>query len=843
MRDRGYLMTGSDLLLDGGRDRWWPLAREPLPLKSSCPGVFVDDNVRYGSVKRVAPAVGEGAMAVKLVHRYLALERGDAPDSETATPLRLPDSLGAAWSPASSRTQRGMLCWRPWYRRSSIQRRRPRLSCASRPPAQRRGISAAPPLSLVPPTLGHRQQMLATPVACSPRMSYGPRLGKYRLLRKLATGGMAEVFLAKTAGPMGFEKQLVIKRILPHLAEDPQFVQMFLGEAKLAAQLNHPNLVQIFDFGESDGSYFIAMEYIDGPTVRLLLQRARDQALAVPFVLAARIVSAAAEGLAYAHEFMDEATDQPLQLVHRDVSPDNILISRSGSVKVVDFGIAKARGVSHLTQTGTIKGKVAYMAPEQLQGEVLDQRVDLYGLGVVLYELLTLNMPYEASSDAGLVRKVLYDPYVPAAERRPELPLALQQALTQLLAKNRDDRYSNCRMLQADLERYIHATGETASGYALAQLVARLAPSTPVAAQLTEPEMPVFTPSALGAAEPSPVVFPLDAPGVDGDAKTVARARARRTSPEGFVFPGALESERAPVRHGSSLGSEFTSTDLHGSSVQTDPNRDAVRKRSAWPLVLVLFALALVAGAWLVWTRVLAPEQAAPVTTPTVSPPPAQPIPPPEPAATAKPAQPPAPPVASTPPVPVPAPAKAAATPKVPTPPSAPTPTAKKEPAVSDKLLGAFEAAQAQAPKDGTVEETGAASVRFESTPPLRVRIGERILGTTPLVVHMPTPGPVDVELFDTGQGLTRLEHVELAAGDNGVRTITFEKGAIDFQLQPGISVYVDGKKLGEAPFDKPVQLYEGKHPVRFVLGDQEERRLVTVVPGETETLEFSFER
>jgi serine/threonine-protein kinase len=214
---------------------------------------------------------------------------------------------------------------------------------------------------------------------------------------------------------------------------------MFLAEAKLAAQLNHPNLVQIFDFGQAEGSYFIAMEYIDGPTVRLLLQRAREQSLAAPFVLGARVVSAAAEGLAYAHEFTDSA-EESLQLVHRDVSPDNILISRSGSVKEVDFGIAKARCVSHHTQTGTIKGKVAYMAPEQLRGEPLDRRVDLYGLGVVLYELLTLKMPYEAASDASLVRKVLYDAYVPPTERRPELPLALQQILTQLLAKNRDER-------------------------------------------------------------------------------------------------------------------------------------------------------------------------------------------------------------------------------------------------------------------------------------------------------------------------------------------------------------------------------------------------------------------
>jgi hypothetical protein len=669
-------------------------------------------------------------------------------------------------------------------------------------------------------------------------------LGKYQLLRKLATGGMAEVFLAKTAGPMGFEKQLVIKRILPHLAEDPQFVQMFLGEAKLAAQLNHPNLVQIFDFGESDGSYFIAMEYIDGPTVRLLLQRAREQSLAVPFVLAARVVSAAAEGLAYAHEFTDVATEEPLQLVHRDVSPDNILISRSGSVKVVDFGIAKAKGVSHHTQTGTIKGKVAYMAPEQLKGDVLDLRVDLYGLGVILYELLTLKMPYEALSDASLVRKVLYDPYVPPSERRPELPLALQQVLTQLLAKDRDDRYADCRALQADLERYIHATGETASGYALGQLVSRLVPATPVGAMLTEPEMPIFTPTALGmaAAEAPGAVFPLDAPGVDTDAKTaVGSARLRRTAPEGFAFPGALESERSPAHSTSALRADFANTDLHGSSVDTDPSRSASRRGSRWPLVL-LVCLGLAAAGWYGWNRWLAPPQ-VPVSAPVATAPPQaepsapSPAPPPVPVETPAPAAPaPPPPVTAAPARP-----KERVAAKAPPPTSAPVAAAKRDPAVSSKLLGAFEAAEAQAPP--SAGETAGASVRFESKPPLHVRVGNRILGTTPLVVRLPAPGPADVELFDTGLGLTRVEHVELNAGDNGVRTVTFEKGAIDFQLQPGIVLYVDGKKLGEAPFEKPVPLYEGKHPVRLVLGDQEERRLVTVAPGETETLEFSFER
>src|SRR5262249_12644225 len=181
------------------------------------------------------------------------------------------------------------------------------------------------------------------------------RLGKYQLLRKLATGGMAEVFLAKTDGPMGFEKLLVIKRILPHLAEDPQFVEMFLAEAKLAAPLNHPNLVQLFDFGQAEGSYFIAMEYIDGPTLRLMLARARDLRTPISLGLGARIVSSAAEGLAYAHDYRDPGTDEPLHLIHRDVSPDNILIGRSGAVKLGDFGIPKARGRGPHPHDGTVE--------------------------------------------------------------------------------------------------------------------------------------------------------------------------------------------------------------------------------------------------------------------------------------------------------------------------------------------------------------------------------------------------------------------------------------------------------------------------------------------------------
>jgi len=421
------------------------------------------------------------------------------------------------------------------------------------------------------------------------------RLGKYQLLRKLATGGMAEVFLAKTDGPMGFEKLLVIKRILPHLAEDPQFVEMFLGEAKLAAQLNHPNLVQLFDFGEAEGSYFIAMEYIDGPTLRLMLSRARDLRAPISLGLAARIVSSAAEGLAYAHDFRDHVTDEPLHLVHRDVSPDNILVGRSGAVKLVDFGIAKARGQSHHTQAGTVKGKVAYMAPEQLRGEPLDRRVDLYALGVVLYELCTGQMPFEASSDASMVRAVLYDAAIPAVRRVPTLPRAIQSILDRLLAKDRDARYPDCRTLHADLEAFIPSTGEATNGFALSRLVAQLAPPPPPAPP-TPPRAtqmpPGVTSSAFAPTSSSPILLSEPVPG-HGRGTAAApleileldrtvRSEGRRTPPpvaglevrtvppptpasarSAFVFPTALETERdavTPVHMGLGRGDRRTRT-------------------------------------------------------------------------------------------------------------------------------------------------------------------------------------------------------------------------------------------------------------------------------------------
>jgi serine/threonine protein kinase len=300
------------------------------------------------------------------------------------------------------------------------------------------------------------------------------KIGRYEVIRKLATGGMAEVFLAKAAGPLGFEKTLVVKRILPHLVDESAFVEMFLAEAKLVAQLNHPHIVQIFDFGDADGAYFLAMEYIDGPNLRTLLKQARTLGMLLPPALCAKMVAAACEGLAYAHDFRDPATQQPLNLIHRDISTDNILLSRQGAVKVADFGIAKAAGHGPKTQEGILKGKLPYMSPEHLRGWKLDRRADVYALGLVLYELLTCRKPFEATIEADVLRAILDAPFIPAVERRPELPSPLQQILDRALAKERNERYQDCLSFQADLDQFVLSAGEAVGSLHIARLITHL---------------------------------------------------------------------------------------------------------------------------------------------------------------------------------------------------------------------------------------------------------------------------------------------------------------------------------------------------------------------------------
>jgi serine/threonine-protein kinase len=284
--------------------------------------------------------------------------------------------------------------------------------------------------------------------------------GRYNLVRKLAQGGMAEVFLARVDGPKGFQKKCVVKRILPEYSSDARFVEMFLSEARIAAELNHPNIVQIFDFGEVDGTYFIAMEFIDGPNLRTLSGALRALEDPLSLSIAARIVSLAAEGLHFAHELRDEQR-RPTNLVHRDISPDNLLTSRTGHIKVVDFGIAKGAHQPSLTRSGMVKGKLAYMAPEQLDSAPLDRRADIFALGVVLYELVTGVLPFENTSEMSIMRAILSpEPLLRAKTRRADLPEELDAIIARCLEKDREARYANCRELQQALELFIQNEGK-----------------------------------------------------------------------------------------------------------------------------------------------------------------------------------------------------------------------------------------------------------------------------------------------------------------------------------------------------------------------------------------------
>src|SRR5258705_1544548 len=276
-------------------------------------------------------------------------------------------------------------------------------------------------------------------------------IGKYKLVRLIASGGMAEVYLARQAGAAGLGRLGCLKGILPPLPRDKQFVEMFLNEARLAARLDHPNIVSIFDLGEANGNYFIAMEFIDGPSLRAAAKRALERGEWLPIPEIVKIVSMAAAGLHYAHELTD-AGGRPLGLVHRDISPDNVLVHRNGAAKVVDFGIAKAANSSSSTRTGTLKGKVAYMPPEQLRGDPLDRRTDVFALGVVLYEMLAGQRPWAGDSEVSLIGKIMTEDPQPLAKLRPDAPAGLAAVIDRALAHDRAGPDASCHDLQADLQ-------------------------------------------------------------------------------------------------------------------------------------------------------------------------------------------------------------------------------------------------------------------------------------------------------------------------------------------------------------------------------------------------------
>ncbi len=301
----------------------------------------------------------------------------------------------------------------------------------------------------------------------------GQRFGKYVLIDRIAVGGMAEIFLARQEGLEGFEKTIVIKRIRPHLSSQKAFVNMFLNEAKLAAQLNHPNIVQIYDLGKINESYFIAMEYIFGRDMRRIIPKADGMGIPFPMVYALKIASSVCEGLYYAHQKTD-MYGNALHIVHRDVTPENIFVSFDGTVKILDFGIAKAANQIEQTRAGEIKGKLSYMSPEQCTGKVLDQRSDLFSLGVVLYEWITGFKLFTGESEVAILKSITDGKIYPPSYFKADVPEAVEHILMKALDKERDKRYQTAWDMQYDLDQFLSQYEFTPSNIHLANFLKQL---------------------------------------------------------------------------------------------------------------------------------------------------------------------------------------------------------------------------------------------------------------------------------------------------------------------------------------------------------------------------------
>jgi serine/threonine-protein kinase len=438
--------------------------------------------------------------------------------------------------------------------------------------------------------MGGAQDSTAGPTATGAHL-----LGKYRLIAELGHGGMAEVFLAVVRGPAGFNKLVVIKQIRPQLAEDPEFLGMFLDEARLAARLSHPNVVQTNEVGEEGGRYFIAMEYLEGqPLNRIIHKLQKTGGLSLGVHL--KIIAQALAGLHHAHELCDY-DGTPLGVVHRDVTPHNVFVTYDGQVKVVDFGIAKALNSSSETRTGVLKGKVAYMGPEQARGERVDRRADLFSVGVMLWEAAAGKRLWKSVPDITILQRLLAGDIPSPRSVNPATPEGLEAIVLKALAQSRDDRWATAHDLQIALEEYLEQAGERIHERDVGKLIA-------TTFEADRAKIKAIIDEQLRAKQAPPAAFTTSSSALPVIDTTTSGSQSSRTSnPSG-------DSSKIEI-----LGGSYSGQSALFASSASAHKEGARNKRGLIAAAALLGGAALAVGFWQA-TKSTAPPVAA---TPAVS--------------------------------------------------------------------------------------------------------------------------------------------------------------------------------------------------------------------------------
>ena len=408
------------------------------------------------------------------------------------------------------------------------------------------------------------------------------RVGKYKILRQIAQGGMAEIYLATAVGIEGFEKLCVLKRILPMLATNHEFVEMFLDEARIAGSLLHSNIAQVFDIGSDAGNYYFVMEFLRGEDVRHILMRSVELHEPIAYEHIVSIITGVCSGLHYAHEMRGRDGKQ-LSIVHRDISPQNVFVTHDGNVKLCDFGIAKSATQLTETRVGTLKGKIRYMAPEQCQAEPLDRRSDIFALSIVLWELITQRRLYRGKSDFEIFKAIVEEDAPPPSTYRADVPAGLEAVVMKGLRRNRDERYDTAQELQVALEDWARSERVPASPVRLAAYMKELFGTPPqpenILEQVSEDDPLAKRIRSLNSADDS-----------GGSQASMPRLRASQSSPNGIGEEATLAGTKRTQSDSDPADDEETSFSkrLTGRSTSLDPGTSNSElmlspRRAWWP--------------------------------------------------------------------------------------------------------------------------------------------------------------------------------------------------------------------------------------------------------------------